>query len=168
MAEYHVPCQNAFLLRSKPRSLRKVNARGSSAVHEVTLEPSSPTSSRCWAGVPCSAATHQPHHQVGEDSDPQCGGDESDHEELLPAGLAAVGDGDAQEEDEWPGEHPLGFVPSCLCRGMGQRQKGEGERERNTHWGYTAASQPVGLFFSSQENATSVTEQLASQNHTRP
>lgn len=51
-----------------------------------------------------SPATHQPHHQVGEDSDPQRGDDEGEHEELLPAGLAAVGDGDAQEEDEWPGE----------------------------------------------------------------
>lgn len=41
------------------------------------------------------ASTHQPHHQVGEDSDPKRGSDEGDHEELLPARLAAVGDGDA-------------------------------------------------------------------------
>lgn len=72
-----------------------------------------------------SPATHQPHHQVGEDSDPQRGDDEGEHEELLPAGLAAVGDGDAQEEDERPGEYPLDFVPSCLCRGMRWSQNGE-------------------------------------------
>ena len=72
-----------------------------------------------------SPATHQPHHQVGEDSDPQRGNDKGEHEELLPAGLAAVGDGDAQEEDERPGEHPLDFVPFCLCRGVGWSQKGE-------------------------------------------
>lgn len=101
------------------------------------------------------SATHQPHHQVGEDSDPQRGKGEGEHEELLPAGLAAVGDGDAQEEDEWPGQHPLGFVPSCLCGGMGRSQKGGGEKHT---LGYTPASLRVGLFFQAkQENATNVT-----------
>ena len=99
-------------------------------------------------------ATHQPHHQVGEDSDPQRGHDKGEHEEPLPAGLAAVGDGGAQEEDEWPGQHPLGFVPSCLCRGMGRSQKGG---EKHT-LGYTPASLPIGLSFQAkQENATNVT-----------
>lgn len=73
------------------------------------------------------APAHQPHHEVGEHGNPQRGRDEGDHEELLPAGLAAVGDGDAQEEDEGPCEHPLGLVPSGLC--------GEGaERDTHTHW----------------------------------
>lgn len=125
----------------------------------VGLEPSSPTSGWCsaWAvhTVYLAPTTHQPHHQVGENSDPQCGNDEGQHEELLPAGLAAVGDGDAQEEDEWPGEHPFGFVPSGLCRGMGWIQKGGGEKHT---LGYTPASLPVSLFFQArQEHGTNRT-----------
>lgn len=105
--------------------------------------------------VPPDPCTHQPHHHVGEDSNPQCGRDEGDHEELLPAGLAAVGDSDAQEEDERPGEHPLGFVSPCLCGGMGWGQKGGGEKYT---LGYTPASLPVGLFLQAkQENAIKVT-----------
>lgn len=69
--------------------------------------------------------THQPHHEVGEDGDPQSGGDEGDHEEPLPAGLATVGNGDTQEEDEGPGEHPLGLVPSGLCRKQRNKEVGE-------------------------------------------
>lgn len=99
-----------------------------------------------------SPATHQPHHQVGEDSNPERGDDEGEHEELLPAGLAAVGDGDAQEEDERPGEHPLDFVPSCLCRGMG------GEPEGRETVGYTPATLPARLpFHAKQEDATNMT-----------
>lgn len=90
-----------------------------------------------WAGAP---ATHQPHHEVGEHSDPQSGRDEGDHEELLPAGLAAVGDGDTQEEDERPSEHPFSLVAFCLCKGVWDRA-GSG-RERKT-WGYTAARPPL-------------------------
>lgn len=75
---------------------------------------------RHWAGA---AATHQPHHEVGEHCDPQSGRDEGDHEELLPAGFAAVGDGDAQEEDEGPSEHPLSLVAFCLCTGVWGRNK---------------------------------------------
>lgn len=74
--------------------------------------------------------THQPHHEVGEHGDPQRGRDEGDHEELLPAGLAAVGDGDTQEEDEGPSEHPLSLVAFCLCKGVWDRAKGGTER----HW----------------------------------
>lgn len=73
-----------------------------------------PQLGRQWAGAP---VTHQPHHEVGEHGDPQSGRDEGDHEELLPAGLAAVGDGDTQEEDEGPSEHPLSLVAFCLCKG---------------------------------------------------
>lgn len=74
--------------------------------------------------------TYQPHHEVGEHGDPQCGCDEGDHEELLPAGLAAVGDGDTQEEDEGPSEHPLSLVAFGLCEGVGGGTRGGRER----HW----------------------------------
>ena len=70
------------------------------------------------------AVTHQPHHEVGEHGDPQCGRDEGDHEELLPAGLAAVGDGDTQEEDEGPGEYPLSLVAFGLCEGVEEKDIG--------------------------------------------
>lgn len=99
------------------------------------LNPALPSPAGAGQGLsvwptPTSITTHQPHHQVGEDSDPQRGRDEGNHEVLLPAGLAAVRDGDAQEEDEWPGKYPLGLVPSCLCSGRGWSPKGE---ERNTY-----------------------------------
>lgn len=76
--------------------------------------------------------THQPHHEVGEHGDPQCGRDEGDHEELLPAGLAAVGDGDTQEEDEGPSEHPLSLVAFGLCEGVGVEQ-GVEEKDTGLH-----------------------------------
>lgn len=89
-------------------------------------------------------ATHQPHHEVGEHGDPQCGRDEGDHEELLPAGLAAVGDGDTQEEDEGPSEHPLSLVAFGLCEGVGVEQ-GVEEKDTGLH---DFLSTP-GLLFSS-------------------
>lgn len=104
--------------------------KGGIAVPVVSLELSSPTLPGCAHCPPPAPATYQPHHDVGEHSNPQRGGDEGDHEELLPAGLAAVGNGDAQEEDEGPGEHPLDLVPSGLCRGKGQSEKGG--REKHT------------------------------------
>lgn len=88
--------------------------------------------------------THQPHHEVGEHGDPQCGRDEGDHEELLPAGFAAVGDGDAQEEDEGPSEHPLSLVTFGLCEGVGVEQ-GVEEKDIGLH---DFLSTP-GLLFSS-------------------
>lgn len=104
--------------------------KGGIAVPVVSLELSSPTLPGCAHCPPPAPATYQPHHDVGEHSNPQRGSDEGDHEELLPAGLAAVGNGDAQEEDEGPGEYPLDLVPSGLCRGKGQSEKGG--REKHT------------------------------------
>lgn len=46
--------------------------------------------------------THHPHHEVGEDSDPDSGEDEGEHEVLLPAWLGTVGDGEEKQQQQGP------------------------------------------------------------------
>lgn len=67
---------------------------------------------RRWKNV----SSHHPDHDVGEAGDPQGGGDEGEHEPVVPARLGAVGDGEVEQQAERPGKQPLQFVASARCK----------------------------------------------------
>lgn len=51
--------------------------------------------------------SYHPHHQVGEDGNPERGGEEGDHEPAMPAWQNAVGHGVVQQHTQWPWYNPL-------------------------------------------------------------
>lgn len=59
--------------------------------------------------------THHPHHEVGEDGDPQSGQDEGQHEALLPASFGTVWDGEEEQQEQRPREQPFHFVANVPC-----------------------------------------------------
>lgn len=59
--------------------------------------------------------THHPHHEVGEDGDPQSGQNEGQHEALLPASFGTVWDGEEEQEEQRPREQPFYFVANVPC-----------------------------------------------------
>lgn len=63
-----------------------------------------------------SNVSHHPDHEVGEDSDPDGRKEEGDHEELLPARLGTVGDGEEQEQQQGPRDQPLALAADAICR----------------------------------------------------
>ena len=75
-------------------------------------------------------ATHHPHHEVGEDGDPDGGEDEGEHEVLLPARFGTVGDGEEEQQEQRPRDQPLDLVHHTTCTG-----EGTGMRERETRAG---------------------------------
>lgn len=58
---------------------------------------------------------HHPHHEVGEDGDPQSGQDEGQHEALLPASFGTVWDGKEEQQEQRPREQPFHFVANVPC-----------------------------------------------------
>lgn len=58
------------------------------------------TSRRANLGI--TGGTHHPHHEVGEDGDPQSGQDERQHEAFLPASFGTVGDGKIEQQEQRP------------------------------------------------------------------
>lgn len=51
--------------------------------------------------------THHPDHEVGEEGDPERGGEEGAQVPALPPRRAAVGDGAVQQQGDGPREQPL-------------------------------------------------------------
>lgn len=60
-------------------------------------------------------STHHPHHEVGEDGDPQSGQDEGQHEAFLPASFGTVRDGKIEQQEQRPWEQPFYFVTNTPC-----------------------------------------------------
>lgn len=54
------------------------------------------------ANLCITGGTHHPHHEVGEDGDPQSGQDERQHEAFLPASFGTVGDGKIEQQEQRP------------------------------------------------------------------
>lgn len=54
------------------------------------------------ANLGITGGTHHPHHEVGEDGDPQSGQDERQHEAFLPASFGTVGDGKIEQQEQRP------------------------------------------------------------------
>lgn len=52
-------------------------------------------------------ASYHPDHEVGEEGDPQSGGQEGEQVPALPSRLAAVGNCAVKQEAQGPGEQPL-------------------------------------------------------------
>lgn len=46
--------------------------------------------------------TYHPHHEVGEDGDPQSGQNEGQHEAFLPASFGTVWDGEVEQQEQRP------------------------------------------------------------------
>lgn len=65
--------------------------------------------------------THHPDHHIGEDSDPNSGEEEGEHEELLPARLSTVRNREEQYQQQGPGDQPLQLVADARCT----RHRGE-------------------------------------------
>lgn len=59
--------------------------------------------------------THHPHHEVGEDGDPQSGQNEGQHEAFLPASFGTVGDGEIEQQEKRPREQPFYLVANVPC-----------------------------------------------------
>lgn len=66
--------------------------------------------------VKCFLSSYHPHHEVGEDSNPQGGSQEGDHEPAVPAWQNTVGHGAIQQEAQWPRDHPLHLRTAATCR----------------------------------------------------
>lgn len=64
-----------------------------------------------------SSSSYHPHHEVGEDGDPQRGGQEGDHEPAVPARPNTVGHSAVQQETQRPRDHPLDLRAAATCRG---------------------------------------------------
>lgn len=47
-------------------------------------------------------STYHPHHEVGEDGDPQSGQDEGQHEAFLPASFGTVWDSKIEQQEQGP------------------------------------------------------------------
>lgn len=60
--------------------------------------------------------SHHPDHDVGETCDPQGGGDEGQHEPVLPARHGAVGDSEVQQQAQRPGQQPFQLVTHTRCK----------------------------------------------------
>lgn len=74
--------------------------------------------SRCtFHSVPSPAThTYHPHHEVGEQGNPESGQDECQHKALLPAWFAAVWNCGKEQEYQWPCQKPFNFVHFSICR----------------------------------------------------
>lgn len=59
--------------------------------------------------------SYHPHHEVGEDSDPQGGGHEGDHEPAVPARENAIGHSAVEQEAERPLDHPRHPRTAATC-----------------------------------------------------
>lgn len=66
--------------------------------------------------------SYHPHHDVGESSNPQGGGDKGQHEPVLPARRGAVGDCEVQQQAQRPSEQPLELVKCTRCKHTGQNR----------------------------------------------
>ena len=51
--------------------------------------------------------SYHPHHEVGENGDPQGGGHKGDHEPAVPAWPNAVRHSAEEQQAQRPGDHPL-------------------------------------------------------------
>lgn len=60
--------------------------------------------------------TYHPHHEVGEQGNPESGQDECQHKALLPAWFAAVWNCGKQHKYQWPCQKPFNFVHFSICR----------------------------------------------------
>lgn len=60
--------------------------------------------------------SYHPDHEVGEESNPESGGQEGEEVPALPSRLVAVGDGAVQQEAERPGQQPLQSNTPAICR----------------------------------------------------
>lgn len=60
--------------------------------------------------------SHHPDHDVGEAGDPEGGGDEGEHEPVVPTRFGAVGDGEVEQQAEGPGKQPLQFIANPRCK----------------------------------------------------
>ena len=50
---------------------------------------------------------YHPDHDVGEDSYPESGEEEGQHEEPLPARFGTVGHSEEEQEEQGPGDQPF-------------------------------------------------------------
>lgn len=64
--------------------------------------------------------THHPHHDVGEDGDPQRREEEGQHEEALPPWFGTIGYGEEQQHQNGPGNEKLHFIHSAPYSHMAQ------------------------------------------------
>lgn len=60
--------------------------------------------------------TYHPHHEVGEQGNPESGEDECQHKAFLPAWFGAVWNCGKQQEYQWPCQKPFNFVHFSICR----------------------------------------------------
>lgn len=67
---------------------------------------------------------YHPHHEVGEDGDPQSGGHKGDHEPAVPAWLNAVRHSAVEQEAQRPRDHPLHPRTAATCEEQGVGQEG--------------------------------------------
>lgn len=58
---------------------------------------------------------YHPHHEVGEDGDPQGGGHKSNHEPAVPAWQNTVGHSAEQQEAQRPRDHPPHPRTAATC-----------------------------------------------------
>lgn len=58
---------------------------------------------------------YHPHHEVGEDSDPQGGGHKGDHEPAVPAWQNTVRHSAVEQEAQRPRDHPLHPRTAAAC-----------------------------------------------------
>lgn len=77
-------------------------------------------------------STHHPHHEVGEDGDPQSGQDEGQHEAVLPASFGTVRDGKIEQQQQRPWEQPFYFVTNIPCSRKMQKHHGLGSGTTDT------------------------------------
>lgn len=59
--------------------------------------------------------SYHPHHEVGEDGDPQGGGYKGDHEPAVPAWQDTVRHGAVQQDAHRPGDHPPNPRGAAAC-----------------------------------------------------
>lgn len=72
--------------------------------------------------------SYHPHHEVGEDSDPQGGSHKGDHEPAVPAWQHTVRHSAVEQDAQRPGDHPPDPSRPAACH----TQEGQSEENKNT------------------------------------
>jgi len=79
--------------------------------------------------------SYHPHHEVGEDSDPQGGGHEGDHEPAVPAWQDTIRHRAVEQEAQRPLDQPRHPRTAASCEEREVSQEGQGESRQQAFQG---------------------------------